>query len=487
MTVRANVTLPKLDTFDDETNEERQLRSFLRSALAEPLPPGKDVLIVTIPAPVEAPERALRIFPRAMSFLWRSSASGVQIAGGGEAITIEASGEDRLETLKVEVSKVFDRLLVRPHESAPFAPIMFGGIAFLPHVPPQAPWDEFGSSALSLPRFLYKRHGEGALLAMAVPREELEMPSAPAALADELLARLREFELETATSLIERYTIDASSVFDFPASEWDAYIETVQRAIASGEFSKIVAARRCVVNLPHPIEDTAFMARLFAAYPECTRFAVRRENATFLGATPETLFRKEGLTLKTHALAGTARVQDDPTLDTRPHAKSLRKQVKDLTEHALVVQRICEELMPLCKRLRYSSSPETMQVRNLVHLVTPISAELRADVSVFDLIAALHPTPAVGGFPTKSAARWLGENEPLSRGWYTGTLGWIDGSGNAELAVAIRCGVITPKRVHIFAGAGIVRESSAAAEYAETRAKLYPILRALGIDKLPTL
>jgi menaquinone-specific isochorismate synthase len=133
------------------------------------------------------------------------------------------------------------------------------------------------------------------------------------------------------------------------------------------------------------------------------------------------------------------------------------------------------------KSIRYSNTPSTRQVRNLIHLQTPITGELRDETTAFDLLAALHPTPAVGGFPAREAAEWIARNEPLERGWYTGTVGWIDANGDAEMAVAIRCGVLTRARAYVFAGAGIVAASQADAEYAETAGKMGPVLRALGV------
>ena len=223
------------------------------------------------------------------------------------------------------------------------------------------------------------------------------------------------------------------------------------------------------------------MARVFAAYPDCTHFAVRRNRSTFLGATPETLFRKRGLSIETHALAGTTRINDDPRTESSRDVAALQGSQKDLDEHRLVVERICSELEPLTTRIDYSRTPSTRQVRNLIHLQTPISGALRPETRAFDLLAALHPTPAVGGFPAREAADWISRNEPLERGWYTGTVGWIDANGDSEMAVAIRCGVLTESRAYVFAGAGIVAASTAAAEYAETGGKMGPILRALGV------
>ena len=167
--------------------------------------------------------------------------------------------------------------------------------------------------------------------------------------------------------------------------------------------------------------------------------------------------------------------------DYSVESDALLRSTKDLEEHALVVRRIRDELGPLSRCVDVSSTPQVRRVRNLVHLQTPITAELLPETHAFDILSALHPTPAVGGFPSRSAAEWIRTNEPLERGWYTGALGWFDAEGDAEFAVSIRCGVVTPKKVFIFAGAGIVGKSDAESEYKETAAKMHPILRALGV------
>jgi isochorismate synthase len=465
----------------DDEGGSGNVVSVLARALREPLPPPATLVAVVLPAPFEAAEKFLRVVPRDMGFLWKSPRY-VQLAGGGCAAKISAAGANRFLHLRAEAKALWKRLVVRTFPGIqPFAPVLFGGAAFTPDVPAFEPWEEFGEDAFSLPRFGYRRAAGRCYLTVAATAEELARPGTIDRLCEETRATLTQLELETATSTIERLDIPQSSVHHVPLGDWTALIESIRRAIRAGTFDKIVAARRCVVDLSRPLEDTGFMARVFAAYPECTHFAVRRLHSTFLGATPETLFRKEGRELVTHALAGTVSVQDDPWADSSRDVAELRTSRKNLAEHALVVQKICDELLPLSVKLRYASAPETRQVRNLVHLQTPISAELRADVGVFDLLAALHPTPAVGGFPAREAAQWIRQNEPLERGWYSGPLGWLDADDNGEFAVAIRCGVLTRRRAYVFAGAGIVRESDAKAEYAETAAKMTPLLRALGV------
>jgi len=474
----APLSLPKLGE-EDESLSPAALE-FVRDALSTPLPRSKDILSVTVPVPSEAAEKFLRIVPRENGFLWRSPGAE-QFAGGGFAGKVTVGGADRFSKLSRDVPAFFDRVASVSFTGRPPPPMLVGGAAFAPGVPAVEPWEEFTEDRYELPRWGYRRLQRDASVTLSVGREELGSAERIESIVEEFRTLTRALEYEAPTSLIERIDLSRATVHHLPADEWRAYIDAIHAAIASGEYEKIVAARRCVIELRRKLEDTGFMARVFAAYPECAHFAVRRERSTFLGATPETLFRKRGLLLNTHALAGTIRIKDDPGTDSSRDVAALQASEKDLAEHKLVVDRICSELAPLTTDIEYEDEPETRQVRNLIHLQTPISGHLRPETSVFDLLAALHPTPAVGGFPAREAAEWIVRNEPLERGWYTGTVGWIDANGDGEMAVAIRCGVLTESRAYVFAGAGIVAASQADAEYAETAGKMGPVLRALGV------
>jgi len=470
--------LPRIGDDDDVLTGDAI--DFLRDALMAPLPAGKALLSVTMPAPVEAPEKFLRLVSRENGFLLRSPHGG-HFAGGGAAGQITVGGPERFTTLARAVPEFFETIATASFEGPPPPPVVVGGAAFAPGVPPVEPWEEFTEDAFTLPRWGYRRFGRTASVTLTVRRDELTSSEAIARILDEARTLTRAFEYDSPTSLIERIDLTRATVHHLPPEHWKEYIDAIHAAIASGEYEKIVAARRCVVELHRELEDTGFMARVFAAYPDCTHFAIRRDRSTFLGATPETLFRKRGLHVETHALAGTTRIADDPSAESSRDVAALQASRKDLDEHAVVVQRICSELRPLTTSIEHPPSPSTRQVRNLIHLQTPITGTLRETTSAFDLLAALHPTPAVGGFPAREAAEWICRNEPLERGWYTGTVGWIDASGDSEFAVAIRCGVLTGSRAYVFAGAGVVAASTAAAEYAETAGKMGPILRALGV------
>ena len=100
------------------------------------------------------------------------------------------------------------------------------------------------------------------------------------------------------------------------------------------------------------------------------------------------------------------------------------------------------------------------------------------ETSAVDLALALHPTPAVAGTPRDAALAAIHRLEPTPRDLYAGPCGWVDARGDGEFVVALR-GAQIDGRARLHAGAGIVAGSNATAEWAETRAKLEPMLRAL--------
>ena len=121
-----------------------------------------------------------------------------------------------------------------------------------------------------------------------------------------------------------------------------------------------------------------------------------------------------------------------------------------------------------------------MRVANIQHLATPIHAQLAEPRSAIELAGLLHPTPAVGGEPRAQALRVIGELEDLDRGWYAGTVGWMDASEDGELCVALRSTLLRDRAAHLYAGAGIVADSDPAAELAETELKLDALLPLLA-------
>jgi isochorismate synthase EntC len=155
---------------------------------------------------------------------------------------------------------------------------------------------------------------------------------------------------------------------------------------------------------------------------------------------------------------------------------------KDRREHEIVVSSTMQALAEVCAEVfRLPGTPRVVPARSVQHLETPLRARLSRAGTVLDLVERLHPTPAVGGFPRDAALALLRELEEIERGWYAGPVGWTDLDGEGEFAVAIRSALLTGSRASLFAGCGIVADSNPAAEFAETRLKLLPMMSALGV------
>ncbi|HWN66974.1 MAG TPA: isochorismate synthase, partial [Haliangium sp.] len=263
-------------------------------------------------------------------------------------------------------------------------------------------------------------------------------------------------------------------------------IEDIRAAIAAGRCEKIVAARCSEVRLAHAMEPDTVLARLGRRHPDCYRFGYRADDAWFVGATPERLVTRTGDRVRTQALAGSiavpAREGRATSEDEQTAAAALLASGKDRGEQALVVQAIQRVIGPLCTELHVPDQPEIRVLRHVLHLETPIAGVLRQPTHVLALVAALHPTPAVGGVPTDVALRWIAAREPQPRGWYAAPVGWFDRHGDGEFAVAIRSGLLAGTRAYLYAGAGIVLDSDPEAEFEETRLKQRTVLDALGVE-----
>ena len=194
-----------------------------------------------------------------------------------------------------------------------------------------------------------------------------------------------------------------------------------------------------------------------------------------VGASPELLVRRVDDEVESLPVAGTAVADGDEA-----SLRALAASVKDHREHQFVVDAIVETLEEYCDELDRGSMPEVAVFGHVAHLATRVSGRLRAPApSALDIARRLHPSPAVGGTPRQAAIDAIRALEGFDRGRYAGPVGWVDARGNGEWAIALRGAELDGSRARLVAGAGIVTGSEPDAEWAETQAKLEPMLRAL--------
>jgi menaquinone-specific isochorismate synthase len=256
---------------------------------------------------------------------------------------------------------------------------------------------------------------------------------------------------------------------------WCELVEMATKAMAGGAFRKVVLAREVLVTADAPFDVVAVLERLRTMYPGCHVFSVDG----FVGASPELLVSRRGDIVRSHPLAGTAPRGGDPTADARL-AASLLASAKEREEHQITIDMVHDTLLPWCSYVDYEAEPSIVAVANVQHLGTGVEGRLsQPPPSVLELVDALHPTPAVCGWPREEARAFIAEHEGFDRRRYAGTVGWVDGKGNGTWAVSVRCAELDGATARVYAGNGIVTDSEPVVELAETRAKLQAMLSAL--------
>jgi isochorismate synthase len=376
-------------------------------------------------------------------------------------------------------------------------PLLVGGFAYSDApVDESGPWRDFAAGSLTLPAELWVRDGDTVVCCVTAEIApgsdakrsgqafEAAIEAAERALAAGAAARESEIE----GVLAPEYCAAADRAHGVYC---DAVAQAL-RAIARGEFEKVVLARslrvRCANGSGY---DCARLLRtLRREQPSCTIFGLARPRAggegesIFLGATPELLARVERGSAELAAVAGSAARGRNPSEDAA-FASALLESKKEQAEHAIVVRAIEDALAPIAVSVERAEAPELLRLEGLQHLSTPVRAELHAEAEadgecgVLGLVERLHPTPAVGGSPRAEAQRWIDAHEDLERGWYAGPVGYVDMRGDGEFQVALRSAIVRGPEAHLYAGAGIVAGSQPESELAETRMKLRALLAPL--------
>ncbi len=291
-----------------------------------------------------------------------------------------------------------------------------------------------------------------------------------------------------------------------------ARIQKALQAIRAGSLEKVVLAEAVDLPLPSPPPIPPLLAYLEKHYPDCSVFAFAegvgnrgsssssssdgqdgpilapapRESISygsqrvFLGASPERLLSVWQGQVQIDALAGSA-ARGKTSRQDQALAERLLQSGKDRREHQLVVRSVREALQQVGLDPLIPPQPRLLRLANIQHLQTLIQAEMPPDVHLFDLLAQLHPTAAVGGYPKQAAVHWLETAEPFDRSSYAAPLGWVDLQGNGEFVVAIRSALIRGDRARLYAGAGIVADSDPEQELAEIRLKLQSLAQALAM------
>jgi isochorismate synthase len=257
-------------------------------------------------------------------------------------------------------------------------------------------------------------------------------------------------------------------------------VGVVTGRIGAGVLRKVVLARTIQVASDRDLDGRRLAKRLRSVDPDAYTFIAPTPRGTVMvGASPELLLSRRGLEIRSNPLAGSAPRAGDPEED-RANADALVASSKDREEHQIVVEAVLEALRPFCDRLGHDPEPVLLSTANVWHLSTRFDGMLRQPApNALELVAALHPTPAVCGTPRDVAQAVIAELEPFDRGCYAGPVGWMDANGDGEWAIALRCAELHPAGATLYAGAGIVADSVPEREVDETERKFRAFLDSL--------
>jgi menaquinone-specific isochorismate synthase len=390
----------------------------------------------------------------------------VGLAGVGVAARLPVRRHDGAEDAEAVATALgairHDDPVVHPGSG----PVAIGALPFEPHT----------AGTLVVPRVVVGRAEDGTRWVTTIgrPGEEPTLDEAEAVVQRGLgtsTGFARDAGLTRDDEGPGRYDVRAAR----SPADWCEAVAEATRRIRGGDARKVVLARAVDVVTDRPLQPSVLLGQLRRAYPHSHLFSVDG----FLGATPELLVGRSGDRVVAHPMAGTAPRSGDPSADARL-AAALLASTNTRDEHRHTIDMVHDTLLPWCSYLDEEAEPQIVAMANVQHLGTRLEGRLsNPPASVLEMVAALHPTPAVGGSPRDVALGLIAELEHLDRGRYAGPVGWVDSRGNGTWAVGIRSAELDGTTARLFAGVGVVADSDPAAELAETRAKLQALLTAV--------
>ncbi|MGX9462290.1 isochorismate synthase [Shewanella sp. A14] len=346
----------------------------------------------------------------------------------------------------------------------------YGGLAFDRTV---ECWPEFGRAHFILPRVELRRSGNQVRVLVNLnfengnPDDEIQ-----AALdAISMVVKPRPLSPPNKLTLMNRS--------DLPNySRWKELVEQVTQANFIKSTPKVVLSRHSQIDVDDNIDPWTVLACWQGRNPNSFQFGFQfSPERAFISCSPERLYLRRQQELFTEALAGTTVRGLNPDED-KTLAQALLDDYKNSHENQLVRKHIVDALTPLSQYVGADEQPKIFKLNHIQHLHRSIRAQLKPGISDFELLSALHPTPAVGGLPRHAALNFIRQREGYARGWYAGACGYLN-HAESEFSVAIRSALIEPRRINLYAGAGIVAGSDPDAEWQELENKLATVLSIL--------
>jgi anthranilate synthase component 1 len=266
----------------------------------------------------------------------------------------------------------------------------------------------------------------------------------------------------------------------------ESYHEVVKRAkeyIEAGDIFQVVLSQR--FTLPLQVEPFGIYRQLRRINPSPYLFFLRAgEDRILIGSSPEILVRVEGGKVDLRPIAGTRPRGATPEAD-RALESELLADAKERAEHLMLVDLGRNDVGRVARTgsVRVSEYATVERYSHVMHIVSNVQGELRPGVDWLDLLRASFPAGTLSGAPKVRAMEIIDELETVRRGPYGGCVGYVDYSGNMDMAIAIRTMLVQDGRITVQAGGGVVADSDPEMEYQETLHKGRALIQAIDLAR----
>ncbi|MEM9136464.1 MAG: isochorismate synthase [Cyanobacteria bacterium P01_F01_bin.42] len=406
-------------------------------------------------------------------FYWERPTQSVAVAAFCPEL-VHAPEHNRFSQTQEFIDATLEGAAIHGNLSLPFSgPHFFCGFTFFEDTTDSP----FPAGLTFLPRWQVVRHEARSLL---VANFAVDSHSSVEQLTGALEEKLRALQTETFEVASRRQGVAFLIPPKSPTERIRAATDHALRLIAADKLQKLVLAHPLDITTTQPLPVGDTLNRLRRHYPECFTFAVGNgAGQTFWGASPERLVQFNNGEVLSDVLAGSA-PRGETVVEDLLLGKTLMNNRKDCHEHQLVLDYISNQFQALGMQPQVTSPAQLMQLANIQHLRTRIRAQAPAKLNLLEILAALHPTPAVAGTPHRQACDYIRKIEIFNRHLYAAPVGWINYQGNGDFAVGIRSALSNGCQTRFYAGAGIVAGSEPAKEVAEVELKLRTLLEALS-------
>ena len=351
----------------------------------------------------------------------------------------------------------------------------FGAIAFNTDDAIEEEWKNFGNFYFFVPRVEFINAGGKKIFAANIYTGDIKK-SYP-----EIIRLVENLNFSDSSAGMEEsisiFNLKILNRTDNPDREnWIKNLNKAIKIFDERKLEKIVLARKTFFKSCSEINPFSLLQALKKVNIRTFNFCFQPTPQTaFLGCSPELLFSRKNGRLYSEAVAGTVTSGSNPRED-KLLASRLLKSEKDSEEYQFVYDSIKKDLNSIGTDFKVEAEKEVLKLSYAQHIISRFHCDIKPGIDDSRIIKALHPTPAVGGFPKKAVKKYIKKYEDFSRGFYAGPVGWI-AKDSSEFVVGIRTGLVNKNTLSLYSGAGIVSKSVPEMEWEEIENKINPFLK----------